>query len=115
VATVVEFEGRWPRVADDAWLAPTATVIGDVEIATGASIWFGAVLRGDVGRIRIGAGSCVQDNAVLHCAADLPTVVGENVTVGHLAMLEGCVVEDAAQQYHALLRRYRTGARVREP
>jgi carbonic anhydrase/acetyltransferase-like protein (isoleucine patch superfamily) len=96
VATVVAFDGKEPRVAGDAWLAPTATIIGDVEIAAGASVWFGAVLRADFGEIRIGRGSCVQDNAVLHSATDLPTVVGENVTVGHMAMLEGCVIEDGA-------------------
>jgi len=96
VATVLEFEGREPQVDPDAWLAPTATLIGDVHVEAGASVWFGAVLRADFGTIRIGSGACVQDNAVLHCASHLPTVVGENVTVGHMAMLEGCVVEDAA-------------------
>jgi carbonic anhydrase/acetyltransferase-like protein (isoleucine patch superfamily) len=96
MATLVEFGGVRPRVAQDAWLAPTATLIGDVEVAGGASVWFGAVLRGDFGTIRISRGACVQDNAVLHCASDLPTLVGENVTVGHMAMLEGCVIEDGA-------------------
>ena len=96
MATLVELDGRAPRVATDAGLAPTATLIGDVEIASGASVWFGAVLRGDFGQIRIGAGSAVQDNAVLHCAANLPTLVGANVIVGHMAMLEGCVIEDGA-------------------
>jgi carbonic anhydrase/acetyltransferase-like protein (isoleucine patch superfamily) len=96
MATLVELDGRAPRVAVDAWLAPTATLIGDVEIASGASVWFGAVLRGDFGQIRIGPGSAVQDNAVLHCAANLPTLVGANVIVGHMAMLEGCVIEDGA-------------------
>ena len=96
MATLVEFDGRRPRVAADAWLAPTATLIGDVEIAGGASVWFGTVLRADFGTIRIGTGTCVQDNAVLHCAAERPTIVGENVTVGHMAMLEGCVIEDGA-------------------
>ena len=96
MATLVEFCGRRPRVAEGAWLAPTATVIGDVEIAAGASLWFGAVLRGDFGSIRVGQGACVQDNAVVHCAAELPTLVGKNVTVGHAAMLEGCVIDDDA-------------------
>ena len=96
MATLLEFEGRQPRVDPHAWLAPTATLIGDVHVAAGASVWFGAVLRADFGTIRIGRGACVQDNAVLHCASELPTVVGENVTVGHMAMLEGCVIEDGA-------------------
>jgi carbonic anhydrase/acetyltransferase-like protein (isoleucine patch superfamily) len=96
MATLIELEGRAPRVADDAWLAPTATLVGDVEVASGASVWFGAVLRADFAAIRIGAGAAVQDNAVLHCATGLATVVGGDVTIGHQAMLEGCVVEDGA-------------------
>jgi carbonic anhydrase/acetyltransferase-like protein (isoleucine patch superfamily) len=59
-------------------------------------VWFGAVLRGDNSEIRVGAGSCVQDNCVVHCAHDLPTTVGANVTLGHMAMLEGCLIEDGA-------------------
>lgn len=93
---VYGLNGKQPRVADDAFVAPTAALIGDVVIEQGASVWFGAVLRGDFDRIVVGAGSCVQDNAVLHTAEGLPTVVGANVTVGHAAMLEGCVVEDGA-------------------
>ncbi|HEX2304508.1 MAG TPA: gamma carbonic anhydrase family protein [Gaiella sp.] len=85
-----------PRVADDAFIAPTATLIGAVELCAEASVWFGAVLRGDFDRIVIGEGSCVQDNAVVHTAEGLPTIVGANVTVGHAAMLEGCIVEDGA-------------------
>jgi carbonic anhydrase/acetyltransferase-like protein (isoleucine patch superfamily) len=85
-----------PRVADDAYVAPTAALIGDVVVEPAASVWFGAVLRGDNSEIRVGAGSCVQDNSVIHCARDLPTVLGADVTVGHMAMLEGCVIEDGA-------------------
>jgi len=91
-----EFDGVEPEVAADVFVAPTASLIGSVVVAPGASIWFGAVLRGDFSRIEIGEGSCVQDNAVLHCAHELPTIVGENVTIGHAALLEGCVVEDGA-------------------
>jgi carbonic anhydrase/acetyltransferase-like protein (isoleucine patch superfamily) len=96
MATVIELEGVAPRIAEDAYVAPTAVLIGDVVIEPGASIWFGAVLRGDNAEIRVGAGSCVQDNCVIHCAKDLPTVIGSNVTVGHMAMLEGCVIGDGA-------------------
>jgi carbonic anhydrase/acetyltransferase-like protein (isoleucine patch superfamily) len=96
VALVLELDGKRPRIDPDAFVAPNATLIGDVEVGAGASIWFGAVLRADFGAIRIGAGSCVQDNAVLHCAEGLPTLVGENVTVGHMATLEGCVIADGA-------------------
>jgi carbonic anhydrase/acetyltransferase-like protein (isoleucine patch superfamily) len=85
-----------PLIADDAFVAPTATLIGAVELGSESSVWFGAVVRGDFDRITVGAGSCIQDNAVVHAAAGLPTVIGANVTVGHAAMLEGCVVEDDA-------------------
>ena len=90
------FEGREPRVADDAFVAPGATLIGNVTLEAESSVWFGAVLRGDFDRIVVGRGSCVQDNAVVHTAEGLPTIVGANVTVGHAAMLEGCVVENGA-------------------
>jgi carbonic anhydrase/acetyltransferase-like protein (isoleucine patch superfamily) len=96
MATVIELEGKRPRLSTEAFIASTAVLIGDVTIEAGASVWFGAVLRGDFGRIVIGPGSCIQDNAVIHAAEDLPTLVGADVTVGHLAMLEGCEVEDSA-------------------
>jgi carbonic anhydrase/acetyltransferase-like protein (isoleucine patch superfamily) len=96
VATLIELDGVAPRIADDAFIAETAVLIGDVVVEPAASVWFGAVLRGDNSQIRVGAGSCVQDNCVIHCAKDLPTLIGENVTVGHMAMLEGCVIGDGA-------------------
>ena len=96
MATLVELEGVRPTIGADVWLAPTAVLVGDVHVGDRASIWFGAVLRGDGARITVGARTSVQDNAVIHCARDLPTVVGEDVIVGHGAMLEGCVVEDGA-------------------
>jgi len=90
------FEGKEPRVADDAFVAPNATLIGDVVLEAESSVWFGAVLRGDFDGIVVGEGSCVQDNAVVHSAEGRPTILGANVTVGHGALLEGCVVEDGA-------------------
>jgi carbonic anhydrase/acetyltransferase-like protein (isoleucine patch superfamily) len=96
MATVIELDGKTPRVAEDAFVAPTAVLIGDVTVHAGASIWFGAVLRGDNSAIVIGTGSNVQDNCVIHCADELPTIVGSNVTVGHMAMLEGCVIGDGS-------------------
>jgi carbonic anhydrase/acetyltransferase-like protein (isoleucine patch superfamily) len=93
---IIELDGKTPQVADDAFIAPTAVLIGDVTIHPGASVWFGAVLRGDNSAIVIGRGSNVQDNCVIHCADELPTIVGENVTVGHMAMLEGCEIGDGA-------------------
>jgi carbonic anhydrase/acetyltransferase-like protein (isoleucine patch superfamily) len=94
MAFLVAFEGKVPRVHPSAFLAPTATLIGDVVVGEGASVWFGAVLRADLDRIVVGEGSCVQDNAVVHTAEGLPTLIGPGVTVAHLAYLEGCVVEE---------------------
>ena len=88
--------GQEPQVAEDAFVAPTAALIGAVRVSATASVWFGAVLRADFDRIEIGEGSCVQDNVVIHVAEGLPTIVGRDVTVGHAAMLEGCVIEDGA-------------------
>lgn len=107
-----ELDGKRPRVHPDAFVAPTAVLIGDVEVGPRASIWFGVVLRGDDAPILIGAGSNVQDNTVVHCSQDLPTVLGENVTVGHHALLEGCVVEDGAVvgMGAVMLQRSRLGA-----
>lgn len=83
-----------PRVHPGAYVAPTAVLIGDVVVEDGASVWFGAVLRADYDRIVVGAGSCVQDNAVIHTNTNEPTLIGPNVTVGHLSLLEGCVLEE---------------------
>jgi len=93
---IYAFDGQEPQIAPDAFVAPSATLVGDVVLEAESSVWFGAVLRGDFNRIVVGAGSCVQDNAVVHSAEGLPTIIGANVTVGHAAMLEGCVVEDGA-------------------
>jgi carbonic anhydrase/acetyltransferase-like protein (isoleucine patch superfamily) len=90
------FRGTEPQVPDDAFVAPNATLVGAVELGAESSVWFGAVLRADFERIAVGEGSCVQDNAVIHAAEGLPTIIGANVTIGHAAMLEGCVVEDGA-------------------
>ena len=96
MATIVELDGVVPTLGEDVFLAPTAVLVGDVRVGDRANIWFGTVLRGDVSHIEIGAGCSIQDTAVIHCASDLPTVIGENVVVGHGAMLEGCTIEDGA-------------------
>lgn len=96
MAHLIPFGGKEPEVAPDAFLAPTAVLIGDVVVEEGASIWFGAVLRGDFDRIVVGAGSSVQDNCVLHTNEGLPTLIGRNVTVGHLSLLEGCEIGEGA-------------------
>ena len=93
---LIELGGVQPTIGEDVWIAPTAVLVGDVRVGDRASIWFGAVLRGDSSQITIGAGASVQDNAVIHCAEGLPTVVGEDVVVGHAALLEGCEIEDGA-------------------
>jgi carbonic anhydrase/acetyltransferase-like protein (isoleucine patch superfamily) len=107
-----EFEGRRPKVHPDAYIAPTAVLIGDVEVGAGASVWFGAVLRGDEAAIKVGDGANVQDNAVIHCARDLPTVIEHDASVGHSAQLEGCVVETGAVvgMGAVMLQRSRLGA-----
>ena len=92
----LEWQGKAPVVADSAFVAPTAVLIGDVRIEPGASIWFGAVLRGDFGPIVVRRGANVQDNVVVHVDAEHPTVVGEQATVGHGAVLEACSVERGA-------------------
>lgn len=92
---IVPFNGIVPRVDRTAFVAPNATLIGDVEIGANCGIWFGAVLRGDGPGIRIGDSSNIQDGVVIHIAArGLGTTVGRNVTVGHLALLHACEVQD---------------------
>ena len=83
-----------PRIADSAWIANSAQVSGRVEMAADASVWFGAVLRGDTEDIRIGVGSNVQDGSVVHADPGFPATLGDYVTVGHLVMLHGCTVGD---------------------
>jgi len=85
-----------PALSATAWVAPGATVLGRVVLAEGASVWFGAVLRGDNEPIVIGAGSNVQENAVLHTDQGFPLTVGQHVTIGHQAMLHGCTVGDGS-------------------
>src|SRR5574341_1354699 len=93
---IIPYKGRTPQIAANVFIAPTAVVIGDVEIGEGASIWYSAVVRGDHGRIVIGRGSNVQDNATLHVPEGGVTLIRDNVTIGHGAVLEGCVVENGA-------------------
>jgi carbonic anhydrase/acetyltransferase-like protein (isoleucine patch superfamily) len=93
---VYELDGVAPRIADTAWIADSAQVMGNVELAEAVSIWFGTVVRGDTDVIRIGRGSNIQDGSVLHADVGMPLVIGENVTVGHKVMLHGCTVGDGA-------------------
>ncbi len=92
---IVPFNGIVPKIDKTAFVAPSATLIGDVEIGVNCGIWFGAVLRADGPGIRIGDNSNIQDGVVIHIAArGLGTTVGRNVTVGHLALLHACEVQD---------------------
>lgn len=96
MATLIELDGIAPTIGEDVFLAETAVLAGDVRVGDRANIWFGAVLRGDTSYIEIGSESSIQDNTVIHCADELPTIVGARVIVGHGALLEGCVLEDQA-------------------
>ncbi len=93
-ALVQGIGGRDPKVDPEAFVAPTASVVGDVTVHAGASVWYGAVLRGDVERITVGVGSNVQDNCTLHADPGFPVTVGERVSVGHNAVVHGATVED---------------------
>lgn len=87
------YRGKRPRVAADAFIAPTAVLIGDVVVQSGASVWFGTVLRGDMDRIEIGERSNVQDNTTIHTDENEPTLIGPDVTIGHMALVHSAVVE----------------------
>ena len=90
--------GAVPKLPDqdEYWIAPNATVIGDVTLKKNASVWFGAVLRGDTEQIVIGENSNVQENSVLHTDLGMPLIIGANVTVGHMVMLHGCTIGDGS-------------------
>lgn len=87
---LIEFDGKMPRIGKNVFVAPTAVLIGDVAVGDNSSIWFNAVIRGDFGPIRIGAGCSIQDNVTIHVFKE--TIVGDNVTIGHNAVIEGCVI-----------------------
>lgn len=91
---IISFGGKTPKIHPTAFIAPTATIIGDVEIGPDSSVWYGCVLRGDIAPIRIGARTNIQDNSVLHVDADAPCTLGDDVTVGHLALVHGSTVAD---------------------
>jgi carbonic anhydrase/acetyltransferase-like protein (isoleucine patch superfamily) len=94
VGLLLPFDDFFPRLAEGVYLAPGAVVIGDVEIGEDSSVWFNAVIRGDVAPIRIGKGSNVQDGAVLHVDRGTPCFIGDDVTIGHAAIVHGTTVGD---------------------
>ena len=89
---IYSFEGKTPKIHPGAWVAPTATVVGDVEIEEGASVWYGAVVRGDFSKVIIRAGANVQDGAVIHGPPGNPTEVGAGATVAHNCVVHGAVL-----------------------
>jgi carbonic anhydrase/acetyltransferase-like protein (isoleucine patch superfamily) len=88
------YKGARPRIGANVFIAPTAAVIGDVEVMDGASVWYGAVIRGDLDSIRIGRDTNIQDNCTIHVDAGQPAVIGDSVVVGHNAVIHGCTIED---------------------
>lgn len=90
------YQNHFPQVAEEVFIAPGARVVGRVEIATQASIWYNCVVRGDVDFIRIGTGTNIQDGSVLHEDEGFPLIIGDRVTVGHNAILHGCTIGDGA-------------------
>jgi gamma-carbonic anhydrase len=99
--TILGIYGKSPRIHDSAFIAPGCRIIGDVEIGPDASIWYNCVIRGDASRVVIGARTNVQDGSVIHCDAAMPgapdgypTLIGDDVLIGHMAMLHGTVIED---------------------
>ena len=93
---IYKVDGRAPQVGAAAFVADNATLAGDVTLAEESSVWYGAVLRADTGRITVDAGSNVQDNAVLHTGPNLGVTIGKNVSIGHSAVVHGCTVGDGA-------------------
>ncbi|MDT9597901.1 gamma carbonic anhydrase family protein [Sphingosinicella rhizophila] len=101
--TIFSFGGQSPRIDPTAFIAPGARLIGNIEVGPEASIWYNCVIRGDVNSIRIGARSNVQDGSVVHCESVRPgsdsghaTIIGDDVLIGHLAVVHGCVLRDGA-------------------
>lgn len=101
--SIIPLGGKTPQIADSAFIAPGCRIIGDVTIGADVSIWYNCVIRADVNRIVIGARSNIQDGTVIHCDSPdehhphgFPTMIGEDVLVGHMAMIHGCTLEDRA-------------------
>ena len=91
---IYDFEGHTPILDPNSWVASNSVIIGKVELKKDSNIWFNVTLRGDVEPITVGEGSNVQDGSVVHSDPGCPVIIGKNVTIGHLVMLHGCVIED---------------------
>jgi carbonic anhydrase/acetyltransferase-like protein (isoleucine patch superfamily) len=93
-AIILSYRGKEPLISPEAFIAPGAVIIGDVEIGPGSSVWFGCVLRGDLAPIRIGARTNVQDVSVIHVSVGIPAIIGNDVTIGHMAIVHACTLAD---------------------
>ena len=93
---IYQLDDLKPAIHDSAWVADSADVMGNVTLSEDSSVWFGVVIRGDSEAITVGKGANIQDNSVLHADHGMPLVIGENVTVGHQAMLHGCTIGDGS-------------------
>ena len=93
---IYQLDNLTPAIHESAWVSDSAQVMGNVTLAERSSVWFGVVVRGDTETITVGRGSNIQDNSVLHADMGMPLVIGENVTVGHQAMLHGCTIGDGS-------------------
>ena len=91
---IIALDGKKPKIGKNVFIAPTATIIGDVEIHDDSSVWYGAVLRGDTDSIKVGYSTNIQDNRTIHADPGKPARIGDRVTVGHNAVVHGCTVED---------------------
>ena len=95
MATILPVLGKYPQLGDNCFVAPNATIVGDVVMGNECSIWFNAVIRGDVHFIKMGNKVNVQDGAVIHCTYQKnPTIIGNNVSIGHNALVHGCTIQD---------------------
>ena len=94
--TLVSIDGKSPQIADSAFIAPGCRLIGDVHVGEEASIWYNCVVRADVDRVVIGMRSNIQDGSVVHCDLGVPTIIGEDVLIGHMAIVHGCTLMDRA-------------------
>ncbi|MFT8245319.1 gamma carbonic anhydrase family protein [Roseomonas sp. BN140053] len=93
---ILPYEGILPRLHATAWVAPTALVVGDVELGEESSVWYHCVLRGDTARITVGARSNIQDGTIVHLNADEPTTIGDDVTIGHACIIHACTLRNRA-------------------
>lgn len=91
---IIEHLGNVPQIGRNVYIAPTAVIVGDVVVEEGASVWFNAVLRGDEAQVRVGRNTNIQDNCTVHTDTDKPAIIGEDVTIGHNAIVHGCTVEN---------------------